>query len=88
MAPIPTTRQKRSNEMSTSCRAASKSGLRAIDEGVVMFVMALLLCGFDTPSLAAQGGQRLPSYFNIQRGNPNQLGPHIFGTVTILHAFE
>jgi hypothetical protein len=28
-----------------------------------------LLCGFDTPSLAAQGGQRLPSYFNIQRGN-------------------
>jgi hypothetical protein len=29
-----------------------------------------LLCGFDTPSLAAQGGQHLPSYFNIERGNP------------------
>ena len=27
-----------------------------------------LLRGFVTPSLAAQGGQRLPSYFNIQRG--------------------
>jgi hypothetical protein len=24
-----------------------------------------LLCGFDTPSLTAQGRQRLPSYFNI-----------------------
>ena len=29
-----------------------------------------LLRGFVTPSLAAQGRQRLPSYFNIQRGNP------------------
>src|SRR5262245_49571082 len=28
-----------------------------------------LLCGFDTPSLAAQGGQRLPPQFNIDRGN-------------------
>jgi hypothetical protein len=26
-------------------------------------------------SLAAQGGQRLPSYFNIQRGNPTGLFP-------------
>ena len=29
-----------------------------------------LLRGFVTPSLAAQGRQRLPSYFNIRRGNP------------------
>jgi hypothetical protein len=29
-----------------------------------------LLRGFVTPSLTAQGRQRLPSYFNIQRGNP------------------
>jgi hypothetical protein len=28
------------------------------------------LCGFDTPSLAAQDGQRLPSYFNIQWAVP------------------
>jgi hypothetical protein len=36
-----------------------------------------LLCGFDTPSLATQGGQRLPSYFNIERGNPLDLTvPH------------
>jgi hypothetical protein len=26
--------------------------------------------GFAVTSLAAQGGQRLPSYFNIHRGNP------------------
>ena len=33
--------------------------------------MALLsLRGFDTPSLTAQGGQRLPFYFNIDRDIP------------------
>jgi hypothetical protein len=33
--------------------------------------MALLsFCGFDTPSLPAQGEQRRSSYFNIPRGNP------------------
>jgi len=33
--------------------------------------MALLsLRGFDTPSLPAQGGQRLLSYFNINRDIP------------------
>jgi len=32
--------------------------------------MALLsFRGFDTPSLPAQGEQRLPPIFNIQRGN-------------------
>jgi hypothetical protein len=32
--------------------------------------MALLsFCGFDTPSLPAQGEQRRSSYFNIPRGN-------------------
>jgi hypothetical protein len=31
--------------------------------------MALLSFGFDTPSLLAQGEQRLPLIFNIQRGN-------------------
>ena len=39
-------------------------GCRAIERGVA------LLRGFVTPSLAAQGRQRLPSDFNIQRGNP------------------
>jgi hypothetical protein len=29
-----------------------------------------LLWEFDTPSLTVQGGQRLHSYFNIDRGNP------------------
>ncbi|MFY9734833.1 MAG: hypothetical protein WAL02_06820, partial [Rhodoplanes sp.] len=29
-----------------------------------------LLRGISTPSLAAQGGQRLPSYFNIDRDIP------------------
>src|SRR5437867_6349352 len=30
-----------------------------------------LLCGFVTPSLAAQGGQRLLPYFNISRDIPD-----------------
>jgi osmotically-inducible protein OsmY len=30
-----------------------------------------LLSGISTPSLAAQGGQRLPSYFNINRDIPD-----------------
>jgi hypothetical protein len=29
-----------------------------------------LLCGFVTPSLTAQGGQRLRAYFNIGRAIP------------------
>jgi hypothetical protein len=37
---------------------------------VLTFFMALLsFCGFDTPSLPAQGEQRRSSYFNIPRGN-------------------
>ncbi|WP_425991682.1 hypothetical protein, partial [Afipia sp. DC4300-2b1] len=32
-----------------------------------------LLCGFDTPSLQAQGEQRLPSNFNIDRDIPARL---------------
>jgi hypothetical protein len=42
-----------------------------------------LLRGISTPSLAAQGGQRLPSYFNIGRDIPfigrrqaNEMGRH------------
>jgi hypothetical protein len=31
----------------------------------------LLLRGFSTPSLLAQGEQRLPSYFNIDRDIPH-----------------
>src|SRR5207245_2300614 len=34
-----------------------------------------LLCGFVTPSLAAQGGQRLLPYFNISRDIPCILAP-------------
>ena len=49
-------------------------GAGEIDETVVACVMALLsFCGIGTPSLAAQGGQRLPSYFNIDRDIP--VGP-------------
>ena len=33
----------------------------------------LLLRGFSTPSLLAQGEQRLPSYFNIRRDIPPQV---------------
>ena len=63
---MPAVRQKRSNELSISRQAASRLGTNVIAEVVVRFVMALLsFVDFDTPSLTAQGGQRLPSYFNI-----------------------
>jgi hypothetical protein len=42
MAPIPALRQKRSNELSTSCQAVSRLGTSASDQGVVILVMALL----------------------------------------------
>jgi hypothetical protein len=35
--------------MSTSCQAASRPGISAIDEGVVVFVMALLSVADSTP---------------------------------------
>jgi hypothetical protein len=38
----------------------------------------LLLRGFSTPSLLAQGEQRLPSYFNIDRDIPLALGERTF----------
>jgi hypothetical protein len=41
--------KKRSNEMSTSCQAASRLGISATDEGVLMFVMALLSFADSTP---------------------------------------
>jgi hypothetical protein len=59
MAPIPAVRQKRSKELSTSCQAVLRLGASASDEGVVIVVMALLPLRIDTPSLTAQGGQRL-----------------------------
>jgi hypothetical protein len=37
---------------------------------VESFMALLLLRGFSTPSLLAQGEQRLPSYFNIDRDIP------------------
>src|SRR5271166_5009820 len=66
----PAVRQKRSKLAPTSCQASSMfaAGTRAVN--VVGFFMALLsFRGFDASSLAAQGEQRLPLIFNIQRGN-------------------
>jgi hypothetical protein len=61
-APIPAVRQKQLakpfetwDERKACCRASVCHDV-------------ILLRGFVTPSLAAQGRQRLPSYFNIQRG--------------------
>src|SRR5262245_11510566 len=36
-----------------------------------------LLCGFGTPSLTAQGGQRLHPYFNNGRDIPQMYGPAV-----------
>jgi hypothetical protein len=41
------------------------------EDGVIDLPMALLsFADFSTPSLLAQGGQRLPRIFNIDRGIP------------------
>jgi hypothetical protein len=46
--------------------------------------MALLsLRGFDTPSLTAQGGQRLPFYFNIDRDIPVLFRPRVANIVSV-----
>src|ERR1700719_630819 len=49
MAPIPAVRQKRSNELSTSCQAVSRLGTSANGEVVVVLVMALLSFADSTP---------------------------------------
>jgi hypothetical protein len=46
---MPAVKQKRSNELSTSCQAASSLGASAIDETVLAFVMALLSFADSTP---------------------------------------
>src|SRR5271157_2521939 len=69
-AASPAVRQKRSKLAPTSCQASSTFGVETTADNVVGFFMALLsFRGFDTPSLPAQGEQRLPPIFNIQRGN-------------------
>src|SRR5208337_2315852 len=66
----PAVRQKRSKLAPTSCQASSMFAAGTTAVNVVGFFMALLsFRGFDTPSLPAQGEQRLPLIFNIQRGN-------------------
>src|SRR5665811_237490 len=72
-ASIPAVRQNRSKLTETASQALSTApipvGGKAVN-GVLTFFMALLsFCGFDTPSLPAQGEQRRSSYFNIPRGN-------------------
>src|SRR5512132_2859951 len=68
---MPAVRQKRSKLAPTSCQASSAlaTGTTAADV-VESFMALLLLRGFSTPSLLAQGEQRLPSYFNIDRDIP------------------
>jgi len=41
----------------------------AIDVVLTFFMALLSFCGFDIPSLPAQGEQRRSSYFNIPRDN-------------------
>src|SRR5512135_2497569 len=66
----PAVRQKRSKLAPTSCQASSMFAAGTTAVNVVGFFMALLsFRGFGTPSLPAQGEQRLPLIFNIQRGN-------------------
>src|SRR5271167_1249443 len=74
-AASPAVRQKRSKLAPTSCQASSTFGVATTAVNVLGFFMALLsFRGFDTPSLPAQGEQRLPPIFNIQRGNALVIG--------------
>src|SRR5665213_2286558 len=68
---IPAVRQKRSKLAPTSCQASSTIAAGTTAADVVDFFMALLsFVGFDTPSLRAQGEQRLPHIFNSGRDIP------------------
>src|SRR5271157_2261946 len=70
----PAVRQKCSKLAPTSCQASSTVAMGTTAVNVVGFFMALLsFRGFDTPSLPAQGEQRLSLIFNIQRGNAQVL---------------
>src|SRR5271166_2376854 len=67
----PAFRQKRSKLAPTSCQASSMFAAGTTAVNVVGLFMALLsFRGFDTPSLPAQGEQRLPLIFNIQGQRP------------------
>src|SRR5271157_4507775 len=73
----PAVRQKCSKLAPTSCQASSTVAMGTTAVNVVGFFMALLsFRGFDTPSLPAQGEQRLPLIFNIQRGNAPSTEPY------------
>src|SRR6516162_3169122 len=66
----PAVRQKRSKLAPTSCQASSMfaAGTTAVNV-VGLFMTLLSFRGFGALSLPAQGEQRLPPIFNIQRGN-------------------
>src|SRR5271165_254930 len=71
----PAFRQKRSKLAPTSCQASSMFAAGTTAVNVVGLFMALLsFRGFGTPSLPAQGEQRLPLIFNIQRDNASNKG--------------
>src|SRR4249920_3902244 len=82
----PAVRQKRSKLAPTSCQASSMFAAGTTAVNVVGLFMALLsFRGFDTPSLPAQGEQRLPLIFNIQQGN-NFFGSAEFRSARIWRA--
>jgi hypothetical protein len=64
-------RQKRSKLAPTSCHSRFDDCRRDDGRRCGGFLHRVaLLRGFSTPSLQAQGEQRLPSYFNIDRDIP------------------
>jgi hypothetical protein len=72
---MPEARQNNSKLTEIFDRASSFSALVGIAVDVVsLFIHGVaFLCGITTPSLAAQGGQRRFSYFNIERDNSRYL---------------
>jgi hypothetical protein len=65
IAPMPAVRQKRSNELFTSCQAVSRLDTSASDEVVVVLVMALLYFADSTPGASRlKVGNASPPLFN------------------------
>jgi len=53
---------------------------------VDVFMALLSFCGFDTPSLPAQGEQRRSTYFNIARDIPRIIFGVLFARIQVASA--
>src|SRR5690242_3829709 len=72
---MPAVRQNCSKLAATFSQATSRPDATSPADVLFLFIGVAFPRGFDTPSLRAQGGQRLPSYFNRLRDIPSDPSP-------------